>query len=220
VSAGDLVPRFSDPATPLIPIDVPIIRTDLEIKPVRVGAWADIGTNATILPGVTIGKGAIVGAGAVVVSDVEPFSVVAGVPAKFMRWRSDSDTDQHPERWEADMKDKRILITGGSGLIGSHIADLVALEEPREIMILDNFVRGRRENLAQAEASAGDDHRRRHPRSCFAGKGHFEGVDIVFHQAAIRITQCAEDPTACVRGPGGGPRSMFSKRPLRPKWEK
>ena len=39
------------------PIDVPIIRTDLEIKPVRIGAWADIGTNATILPGVTIGKG-------------------------------------------------------------------------------------------------------------------------------------------------------------------
>lgn len=75
-----------------VPIDVPIIRTDLEIKPVRVGAWADIGTNATILPGVTIGKGAIVGAGAVVVSDVAPFSVVAGVPAKFLRWRSDSDT--------------------------------------------------------------------------------------------------------------------------------
>ena len=75
-----------------IPIDVPIIRTDLEIKPVRIGAWADIGTNATILPGVTIGKGAIVGAGAVVVSDVAPFAVVAGVPAKFLRWRSDSDT--------------------------------------------------------------------------------------------------------------------------------
>ncbi len=74
-----------------VPVDVPIIRTDLEIKPVRVGAWADIGTNATILPGVTIGKGAIVGAGAVVVSDVAPFSVVAGVPAKFLRWRNEND---------------------------------------------------------------------------------------------------------------------------------
>jgi acetyltransferase-like isoleucine patch superfamily enzyme len=72
-----------------LPVDVPIIRTDLEIKPVRIGAWADIGTNATILPGVTIGKGAIVGAGSVVVSDVEPFSVVAGVPAKFLRWRDE-----------------------------------------------------------------------------------------------------------------------------------
>jgi len=74
-----------------MPVDEPIIRTDLEIKPVRIGAWADIGTNATILPGVRIGKGAIVGAGAVVVSDVEPFAVVAGMPAKFVRWRTDAD---------------------------------------------------------------------------------------------------------------------------------
>jgi acetyltransferase-like isoleucine patch superfamily enzyme len=70
-----------------IPADVPIVHTDLEIKPVRVEAWADIGTNATIVPGVTIGRGAIVGAGAVVTHDVEPFAIVAGVPAKFMRWR-------------------------------------------------------------------------------------------------------------------------------------
>jgi len=76
-----------------IPHDVPIIATDLEIRPVRVEAWADVGTNATILPGVTIGKGAIVGAGAVVVTDVPPFSVVAGVPARFVRWRKESDPE-------------------------------------------------------------------------------------------------------------------------------
>lgn len=70
-----------------LPVDMPVIKTDLQIKPVRVAAWADIGTNATILPGVTIGKGAIIGAGAVVVSDVAPFSVVAGVPARFLHWR-------------------------------------------------------------------------------------------------------------------------------------
>ena len=70
-----------------VPLEVPIIQTDLEIKPVRVGAWADIGTNAVILPGVTIGKGSIVGAGAVVLEDVPPFAVVAGVPARFLRWR-------------------------------------------------------------------------------------------------------------------------------------
>ena len=69
------------------PIDVPVIRTDLEVRPVRVEAWADIGTNATLLPGVTVGKGSIVGAGAVVNEDVAPYSIVAGAPARFIRWR-------------------------------------------------------------------------------------------------------------------------------------
>lgn len=71
------------------PEDVPIIKTDLEIRPVRVRAWADIGTNAVLLPGVTVGKGAVVGAGAVVTADVPPFAIVAGVPARFMRWRKE-----------------------------------------------------------------------------------------------------------------------------------
>ena len=66
---------------------MPIIQTDLEIKSTRIGAWADIGVNAVILPGITVGKGSIVGAGAVVTRDVNPFSVVVGVPAKFLRWR-------------------------------------------------------------------------------------------------------------------------------------
>ena len=73
-----------------MPTSVPIVQTDLEIRPVRIGAWADIGTNAVILPGVTVGKGSIIGAGAVVTADVPPFSVVAGVPAKFLRWRDDT----------------------------------------------------------------------------------------------------------------------------------
>ena len=72
-----------------LPADVPVVSTDLEIRPVRVEAWADIGTNATILPGVTIGRGAIVGAGAVVTHDVPPFAIVAGVPARFLRWRKE-----------------------------------------------------------------------------------------------------------------------------------
>jgi acetyltransferase-like isoleucine patch superfamily enzyme len=69
------------------PIDIPIVQTDLEIKPVRIGAWADIGTNAVILPGVTVGRCSMVGAGAVVTEDVPPYAVVAGVPARFLRWR-------------------------------------------------------------------------------------------------------------------------------------
>jgi len=76
-----------------VPIEVPIIQTDLEIKAVRVEAWADVGTSAVVLPGVTIGKGSIVGAGAVVTSDVRPFSVVAGVPARFLHWREGYSPD-------------------------------------------------------------------------------------------------------------------------------
>src|SRR6185312_5985376 len=53
-----------------VPFDRPIIETDLEIRPVRVEAWADIGTGAILLPGVTVGEGSIVGAGAVVTRDV------------------------------------------------------------------------------------------------------------------------------------------------------
>jgi len=67
--------------------DVPVIQTDLRIEPVRVEAWADVGVNAVLLPGVTVGRGAIVGAGAVVTQDVAPFSIVVGVPARFARWR-------------------------------------------------------------------------------------------------------------------------------------
>jgi acetyltransferase-like isoleucine patch superfamily enzyme len=72
-----------------IPIDLPIIQTDLVVKTVRIGAWADIGTNAVILPGVTVGKGSIVGAGSVVTKDVDPYAIVGGVPAKFLGWRKE-----------------------------------------------------------------------------------------------------------------------------------
>jgi acetyltransferase-like isoleucine patch superfamily enzyme len=76
------------------PIDRPIIETDLELRPVRVQAWADIGTGAILLPGVTVGKGSIVGAGAVVTRDVPAYAIVAGVPAKFVRWREGYDAEK------------------------------------------------------------------------------------------------------------------------------
>jgi acetyltransferase-like isoleucine patch superfamily enzyme len=72
-----------------VPLDVPIVKTDLHIKPVHIEAWADVGTSAVILPGVTVGRGSLVGAGAVVTRDVEPFSIVAGVPARVIGDRRD-----------------------------------------------------------------------------------------------------------------------------------
>jgi acetyltransferase-like isoleucine patch superfamily enzyme len=72
------------------PVDAPIITTALVIKPVIIGFGADIGMNASLLPGVRIGSNAIVGAGAVVTQDVPDYAIVAGVPAKILRSRRDT----------------------------------------------------------------------------------------------------------------------------------
>jgi UDP-glucose 4-epimerase len=102
----------------------------------------------------------------------------------------------------------RVLVTGGAGLIGSHIVDLLmdGREQGKygEIVILDNFVRGRRENLAAAMA--------RSPLTIIEGDitdrsllaEAMQGIDLVFHLAAIRITQCAEDPRLAVDVLGNG----------------
>jgi len=90
--------------------------------------------------------------------------------------------------------DSRILVTGGAGLVGSHLVDLLATERAAEIVVLDNFVRGRRANLTSALATGkvtvveGDIR----DRALLADA--MDGVGLVFHQAAIRITQCAEEP--------------------------
>lgn len=92
------------------------------------------------------------------------------------------------------MQNQRVLITGGAGLIGSHIADLLVERDVHEIIVLDNFVRGRRDNLSYALSNGnvtiveGDIRDRKILAEVM------EGIDLVFHQAAIRITQCAEDP--------------------------
>jgi len=88
----------------------------------------------------------------------------------------------------------RAMITGGAGMIGSTIADQLARSDVSEIVVLDNFVRGRLANLSEATTSdklrvvEGDIRDRRVVREAM------EGVDVLFHQAAIRITQCAEEP--------------------------
>ena len=69
------------------PVDDPIIKTSLIIKPVVIGYGADIGTNSTILPGVRVGALSIIGAGAVVNRDIPDYAIAAGVPAKVLRSR-------------------------------------------------------------------------------------------------------------------------------------
>ena len=62
---------------------------DSEPCPVRICKHVWIGMNATIMKGVTIGEYAIVGAGAIVTKDVPPYAIVAGVPAKVIKYRKD-----------------------------------------------------------------------------------------------------------------------------------
>jgi UDP-glucose 4-epimerase len=93
-----------------------------------------------------------------------------------------------------DLQNKNVLVSGGAGLIGSHIVDQCLQQPVSQIVIYDNFVRGRRENLTSALTD-----RRVHiiegdirNREILAQA--MQGIDLVFHQAAIRITQCAEEP--------------------------
>lgn len=92
------------------------------------------------------------------------------------------------------IEDARALVTGGAGTIGSTIVDQLLAAGAERVDILDNLVRGRRSNLAEALASD----RARLVEGDIRDKDLVntltEGKNVVFHQAAIRITQCAEDP--------------------------
>lgn len=91
---------------------------------------------------------------------------------------------------------QRILVTGGAGTIGSAVVDLLVDAGAADVTVLDNFVRGRRANLAGAAERGGD--------RLAVVEGDINdrqlvgeltnGVDVVFHLAAIRITQCAQEP--------------------------
>jgi acetyltransferase-like isoleucine patch superfamily enzyme len=67
--------------------ETPILRSPLVLAEVVIEDDADLGVGAIVLPGVRVGKGAQIGAGAVVTKDVEPYTVVAGNPARVLRTR-------------------------------------------------------------------------------------------------------------------------------------
>src|SRR5688572_3243814 len=97
-----------------------------------------------------------------------------------------------------DLTGKRILVIGGAGLVGSHIVDQLTRTDVAEIIVYDNFFRGRMENLREALSD------RR--VSIFPHGGDvlqsdileraMEGVDGVFHLAALWLLQCHEYPRA------------------------
>jgi UDP-glucose 4-epimerase len=95
-----------------------------------------------------------------------------------------------------DLRGKKLLVIGGAGLIGSHTVDALAREDVREIVVYDNFVRGREENLREALKDprvkvyeiGGDICQTDILESAMAG------VDGVFHFAALWLLQCHDYP--------------------------
>ena len=97
-----------------------------------------------------------------------------------------------------NLKNSRILITGGAGLVGSHTCDLLLRELPDEIVIFDNFSRGTKKNIEDALVSG-------IVKVVEGDIGNYQllekslkGIDYCFHLAAIRITECAQDPKKCL----------------------
>jgi UDP-glucose 4-epimerase len=90
----------------------------------------------------------------------------------------------------------RALVTGGAGTIGSHVVDQLVQAGAAEVVVLDNLVRGRLANLDSALAQGPDIVRvvEGDIRDVATVHELTAGKDVVFHLAALRITQCAEEP--------------------------
>lgn len=97
-----------------------------------------------------------------------------------------------------DLQGKTVLITGGCGLVGSTILDKVVQDERvGQVRIIDNLTRGTLLNVEWARRHGDVEIIRKDIRTFDDIRGHFDGVDVVFHQAAIRITACAEQWREC-----------------------
>lgn len=94
-----------------------------------------------------------------------------------------------------DLSGKRILVTGGAGFVGSHIVDLLIEAGCDRIVVVDNMVRGRIANLEDAIKSQRVDVVHGDIRDADLMRRLVAGTDTVFHQAALRITQCAAEPS-------------------------
>ncbi len=92
----------------------------------------------------------------------------------------------------------KVVVTGGAGLIGSHVVDLLVAGREQgtygEIVVFDNLTRGRMSNLADAMSRGPVEIVEGDVRDADAVTKVIDGADLVFHLAAIRITHCAEDP--------------------------
>ena len=90
------------------------------------------------------------------------------------------------------------LVTGGAGFIGSTIVDQLLAAGAKEVRVIDNFVRGSWENLSWAIEQGGVKVIEGDIRDSSLVNRSVKGVDYIFHQAALRITRCAEAPREAI----------------------
>ena len=101
------------------------------------------------------------------------------------------------------------LVTGGAGFVGSTIVDQLRAAGASEVRVIDNFVRGNWNNLAAARELGGVNIIDGDIRNGSLVNRATEGVDYVFHQAALRITRCAEAPREAVEVLIGGTMNVL-----------
>ena len=97
-----------------------------------------------------------------------------------------------------DLSSEKILVIGGAGFVGSHVVDQLTQETVSEIVVLDNFVRGTRDNLRQAT----QDDRVRVVEGSITNvellRHLTKDIDYVFHLAALWLYECVHEPRAAL----------------------
>lgn len=93
-----------------------------------------------------------------------------------------------------ELKNSKILIIGGAGFVGSFTADLLLDEDAKEIILVDNLIRGSEDNIKNAVRSGKVKFVKGDIRDVKLLNEVFEGVDYCFHMAALRITRCRDNP--------------------------
>src|SRR3954453_14028703 len=112
----------------------------------------------------------------------------------------------HGEPFQRDLRDQKVVVLGGAGLIGSHVIERLLDEPVAQIVVYDNFTRGRMENLEPAL---------RYPRVRLSEAGGellhpdvladaLHGADTVFHLAALWLLHCHDYPRSAFEGNGRG----------------
>src|SRR5258708_28989363 len=93
-----------------------------------------------------------------------------------------------------ELAGSRVVVTGGAGFIGSHIVDQLVDERVAEVVVIDNLIRGLRENLAEAEARGHVTFVEGSVADAELVRYHMQGIDFLYHEAALRITHCGAEP--------------------------